>query len=144
MKMTLNDISGREKRMSLDDITPEQWDSLTKASKKKLDDATDEEWHEADRKSRGTWRETIPLADPVDWLDDFDPVEKPEHYNTGEIECIDYIKQQLGDDFYAYCEGNVLKYLHRYGYKNGLEDLHKARWYLDRLIRVLSDDRGNR
>jgi hypothetical protein len=34
----------------------------------------------------------------------------------------------------GYREGNVLKYLARYRYKNGLEDLLKARWYLQRLI----------
>lgn len=69
----------------------------------------------------------------------YDVVDKPAHYNNGEIEAIDYIKQQLGNEFYAYCEGNVHKYLHRYGYKNGVEDLRKARWYLDKLIKELCD-----
>jgi hypothetical protein len=65
----------------------------------------------------------------------FDPVDKPAHYNNGGIEAIDYIKQQLGHDgFIAYCEGNVIKYGHRWRYKNGVEDLKKKRWYLDRMI----------
>jgi hypothetical protein len=34
----------------------------------------------------------------------------------------------------GFCDGNVLKYLLRYKKKNGIEDLHKAQWYLDRLI----------
>ncbi len=34
----------------------------------------------------------------------------------------------------AYCWQNSFKYLWRFPYKNGLEDLHKARWYIDRLI----------
>lgn len=35
----------------------------------------------------------------------------------------------------SFCEGNVLKYLLRYKKKNGLEDLKKAHWYLERLIK---------
>lgn len=66
-----------------------------------------------------------------------DMVEKPPHYNQGGIECIDYIKQQLGDGFVSYCEGNVIKYMHRYRHKNGLEDLKKAQWYLARMAEVL-------
>ena len=63
-----------------------------------------------------------------------DNVNNPDHYNHGGIECIDYIKQQLGDCFVEYCEGNVHKYLHRWRYKNGLEDLRKAQWYLNQMI----------
>lgn len=66
-----------------------------------------------------------------------DMVEKPPHYNQGGIECIDYIKQQLGDGFISYCEGNVIKYMHRYRYKNGSEDLKKAQWYLARMAEVM-------
>ena len=48
-----------------------------------------------------------------------DPVNHPIHYNNakGGIECIDYIKQQLGREFPAYLEGNAIKYLHRHKYK---------------------------
>ena len=66
-----------------------------------------------------------------------DMVEKPPHYNQGGIECIEYIKQQLGDGFISYCEGNVIKYMHRYRYKNGSEDLKKAQWYLARMAEVM-------
>ena len=73
---------------------------------------------------------SIDNATPSEW----DAVSKPKHYNQGSIEAIDYIKQQLGSTASSYYEGSVLKYLHRYKYKNGLEDLKKARWYLDKLI----------
>lgn len=63
-----------------------------------------------------------------------DNVNSPKHYNSGGIECIDYIKQQLGDGFIDYCQGNVIKYLHRWRYKNGKEDLEKAQWYLNRIV----------
>jgi len=39
----------------------------------------------------------------------YDPVEKPAHYNQGNIECIDYIRQVLGlDGFIAYCKGSII------------------------------------
>ena len=54
----------------------------------------------------------------------------PEHYTQG-IECIDYITSKN----MSFLEGNVVKYVTRYRMKNGLEDLLKAQWYLERLIR---------
>ena len=43
------------------------------------------------------------------------------------------------EKFVAYCEGNVLKYTHRWRYKNGVEDLKKAQWYLNKMIEELSN-----
>jgi len=63
-----------------------------------------------------------------------DSVEHPNHYNQSGIECIEAIRASLGDEFGAYCKGNVMKYLWRYKYKNGLEDLQKAKQYLEWLI----------
>ena len=65
---------------------------------------------------------------------DYDMVNKPFHYNQSGIECIDAIKAATGSGFEQYLQGNILKYVWRYPYKNRLEDLHKARWYLDKLI----------
>ena len=57
-------------------------------------------------------------------------VDHPAHYNSGNIEVIDAIEDwKLG-----FCDGNVVKYVARHRHKNGLEDLKKARWYLNRLI----------
>lgn len=68
---------------------------------------------------------------PEQW----DAVTKPKHYNVGGIEAIDYIKQQLGEGFLDYCEGNVLKYLHRWRYKDHpIQDLEKSLWYLNKMI----------
>lgn len=62
-------------------------------------------------------------------------VSHPGHYTQGGIECIEAIRASLGDkDFASYCKGNVLKYLWRYRHKNGVEDLHKARVYLNWMI----------
>ena len=65
-----------------------------------------------------------------------DVVNKPAHYGDGAIECIDYMKDNMDHMmFMGYLEGNAKKYMHRYRYKGKpVEDLRKARWYLDRLI----------
>ena len=63
-------------------------------------------------------------------------VNKPPHYqNSADIECIDAIQAATGDGFQFHLQGTVLKYLWRYRYKGKpVEDLKKARWYLDKLI----------
>lgn len=70
-----------------------------------------------------------------------DIVDHPSHYNQGGIECIDCIKSatvgKVGIE--AFCVGNAIKYLFRYEEKNGVEDVKKARWYIDRLIRELEE-----
>ena len=64
-----------------------------------------------------------------------DNVNHPPHYGQGNIEAIEYIEDFLNDEeFIGYLRGNIAKYLHRWRYKNGIEDLEKARWYLNRLI----------
>ena len=70
-----------------------------------------------------------------------DAVEHPNHYTSGGIECIDCIKAALGQNFIGFLMGNVIKYSYRYRNKNGLEDLKKARWYLDRAIKEIGDER---
>lgn len=69
----------------------------------------------------------------------FDPVNKPSHYNQGKIEVIDFIDDQK----FGYYEGNIIKYICRYRYKNGIQDLEKAAWYLNRLIQKKKKEEGN-
>jgi len=70
-----------------------------------------------------------------DALDRCDKVNSPSHYNSGNIECIEAIKESMTPEaFRGYLKGNVQKYLWRYEYKNGLDDLYKARVYLNWLI----------
>lgn len=62
-----------------------------------------------------------------------DMVNQPPHYNQGKIEVSDFIiDQKMG-----FLEGNVVKYVSRYRFKNGVEDLRKAAWYLNKLIAEL-------
>ena len=65
----------------------------------------------------------------------------PAHYRKGEIECIEAIKAATvgKSGIEAVCTANVIKYLWRYEEKNGVEDLRKARWYLDRLIKEVME-----
>jgi hypothetical protein len=63
-----------------------------------------------------------------------DPVNKPQHYTVGPTEVIDIIRQQQGSAVEFHYEAAVLKYVLRWRYKNGVEDLEKARVYLDWLI----------
>ena len=63
-----------------------------------------------------------------------DMVNSPPHYNKTGIECIDAIRAATGDGYEYYLQGNIMKYLWRYRYKNGTEDLKKAQWYLTKLI----------
>lgn len=65
-------------------------------------------------------------------------VANPKHYKRGSIETIDYLESTLGHQgFLDYCLGNVLKYISRWRDKNGLEDLMKARWYLEKTISTI-------
>jgi hypothetical protein len=69
-----------------------------------------------------------------------DMVNHPPHYNQGGIETIDAIKAALGDGFPAYLTGNILKYMWRYKHKNGVEDLKKAQFYLNRLVKEMDTE----
>ena len=53
-----------------------------------------------------------------------DNVNHPPHYNQQKIECIDAIECATGD-LENYLQGNIIKYIWRYNYKNGTEDLKK-------------------
>ena len=73
----------------------------------------------------------------------YDAVHHPEHYASGNIECIDWIAEMLDDkEFRGYLKGNMLKYLWRHEHKGKpKEDLEKCRWYLDKLISLQEDAR---
>lgn len=66
-----------------------------------------------------------------------DPVNQPSHYKQGNRETIEVIKDYMTDDeFIGYLKGNVIKYVGRFKFKgNPLQDLKKASWYLNKLIK---------
>jgi len=61
---------------------------------------------------------------------DSDIINKPKHYTQGSIQPIDFILQNNCD----YCVGNIIKYVIRYKYKDGIQDLKKAEYYIKALI----------
>jgi hypothetical protein len=64
----------------------------------------------------------------------------PDHYKVGGIETIDYMQAKMTpEQFQGHLIGNVIKYTSRFQYKNGMEDLNKAQWYLTKLINTLED-----
>lgn len=71
-----------------------------------------------------------------------DAVAHPSHYTQGEIECIDAMESALThEEFVGYLRANVIKYIWRYDRKGApVQDLRKARWYLDRLIGEVGRD----
>jgi len=80
-------------------------------------------------------------------IDNHDPVNHPSHYTSssakcshcGEcIECIDVTRHM------SFNLGNAVKYLWRWQYKAGLEDLKKARWYLEDAINELENKKSNK
>jgi|TARA_R100000951_G_C2609193_1_gene170680 hypothetical protein len=103
-----------------------------------LDKSPAEEWDAMNKKRRAEARrinEAIKAEERVvSRLSTYDAI-NPSHYKDNGIECIEYIKERLPNDaFLGYLNGNVIKYTHRWKDKNGIEDLRKARWYLDKLI----------
>ena len=70
-----------------------------------------------------------------------DMVNHPQHYTQGGIECIDALKAATVGKrgIEAVCVANVIKYLWRYEEKNGIEDVCKAKWYIERLLMELEE-----
>ena len=112
--------------MSINDASPEMWNKL----QEKYKAMADEEFKYDFRKDQ---LEYPSIPDP-------DPVNNPQHYNTGNIECIEAIQESMSSEaFKGYLKGNTMKYLWRYDYKGkASEDLEKAGWYLNRLIKEVS------
>jgi hypothetical protein len=69
-----------------------------------------------------------------------DNVNHPEHYTTGDIECIDAIKSSMSSvEFIGYLKGNIMKYTWRMHKKGAaIENAQKAEWYLKKLIEHIS------
>ena len=66
-----------------------------------------------------------------------DKVNHPKHYTNGKVECIDALEAAVTGlvGIEAVCTANAIKYLWRWKYKNGMEDVENAKWYIDRLLK---------
>ena len=103
--------------MRLNDVSPKQWDKMLKDKLK------------ADSQDAYQKGNEVVIEDSVN---------SPKHYNTGGIECIEAIQASMSKlEFAGYLKGNLSKYIWRYNYKGKpIEDLNKAKWYLERLLEI--------
>lgn len=73
-----------------------------------------------------------------------DIINKPNHYHKGGIDVYTYLEGKLTDEqSEAIHQFNIMKYVTRYREKNGLQDLQKARYSLDKLIQLLEGGKEN-
>ncbi len=118
--------------MSINDATPSEWDALRKDryyDNRNFDikDATcvlPADHHEMMRGEKKA----------PDHSFEWDTVKRPKHYTVGPVEVIDIIRQQQGSAVEFHYEAALLKYVLRWRYKNGVEDLRKAMHYIQLLI----------
>lgn len=87
--------------------------------------------------------------EPIDIFDEslsentqtpFDPVNSPEHYTSGKIQCIDAMIEAFGKEaVITFCKLNAFKYIWRAEKKNKLQDIEKANWYINKYIELSKD-----
>ena len=66
-----------------------------------------------------------------------DMVNHPPHYNTGKFESIDVMMETQGvEAVQDFCMCNAFKYIYRHKFKNGIEDIRKAKWYIDKYLEL--------
>lgn len=134
--------------MRLNDATPSDWDGLRRAHPAVETDSIDykpyidmamQEAHAHDHEEaiRKALQDLATKEPPLE-----DVVNKPKHYNTGNIECIEAIEESMSSvAFKGYLKGNCMKYLWRYDYKGKqVEDLQKAMWYLALLTNIVTKE----
>jgi len=129
--------------MSINNTTAEMWDALrkkhspiennplTNALNSYAAEAEEERWVDE------SLEEIIAREEEEE-----DVVNNPDHYNTGNIECIDAIEESMSSvAFKGYLKGNCMKYMWRYDYKGKqVEDLKKAGWYLNKLTEMVIEE----
>ena len=122
----------------LNDVAPSEWDRAARSNIPQ--DMTTEEgrqsaWEQFATVGLEAWAQ----PDGYDTEQDEDVVNNPDHYNTGNVECIEAIEESMTPEaFRGYLKGNCMKYLWRYSYKGKpVEDLQKAQWYLARLTQAV-------
>ena len=123
----------------LNDATPSMWDRAARSNinhDMETEKGRQAAWQELAHVGLEAWAE--PAEREAEEYEE-DNVCNPEHYNTGNIECIEAIEESMSSVAYkGYLKGNCMKYLWRYDYKGKqVEDLQKCQWYLARLTQVV-------
>lgn len=92
------------------------------------------------------FQETLkPLATPTEKTENeplsHDVVNNPNHYKRGDIECFDALKASMTkEQLLGHLKATAISYLWRYDLKNGVEDVKKAKWYVDRMVKELENE----
>ena len=111
----------------------------------KLTIAYDHVYKNSEARLDGSHLDTSPFCEAIEEahkaLSKPDMVNHPKHYTQGGIECIDALKAATVGKrgIEAVCVANVIKYLWRFEEKNGIEDVRKAKWYIERLLKELEE-----
>lgn len=72
-------------------------------------------------------------------------INHPTHYDTGRFECIDVIIETQGVKATKhFCICNALKYIYRHRCKNGMEDIRKASWYLNKALELEEEEANDK
>lgn len=133
-------------KLALTDMTKNNWavlcrDCFAKGGIRRTATEAVEAWEM--RKGVSFLDKTLHIQQPPD------NVNHPGHYESGKFECIEVMEETQGTEAVLdFCICNAFKYLYRHRRKNGLEDVKKARWYLDKFIEleeregVQQDDQG--
>ena len=128
--------------MRLNDATPNMWDRAARSNinhDMETEKGRQAAWQELAHVGLEAWAE--PAEREAEEYQE-DNVCNPEHYNTGNIECIEAIEESMSSVAYkGYLKGNCMKYLWRYDYKGKpVEDLQKAGWYLNKLTDMVTEE----
>ena len=146
-------------KASIDDVSPQEWDAYNRRRIKAMKDPdnynengeTDQESIDAldTKMETDIFEASKPYNHQTDHIKNVakqikDNVNNPSHYNLGSVECIDAIEAMLStEEFIGYLRGNSLKYRWRFRYKGKpLEDLKKANWYEERLLKFMEDNKN--
>ena len=146
-------------KVSIDDVSPQEWDAYNRRRINAMKDPdnynengkTDQESINAldTKMETDIFEASKPYNHQTDHIKNVakqikDNVNNPSHYNSGAVECIDAIEAMLStEEFIGYLRGNSLNYRWRFRYKGKpLEDLKKANWYEERLLKFMEDNKN--
>lgn len=90
------------------------------------------------KQAKENWEEVLKNAPVHDSNQSFDNVNRPSHYASTSVECIDMMIETQGEEAVIdFCVCNAFKYLWRHRGKNGDEDVRKANWYLNKAVELM-------
>ena len=90
------------------------------------------------------YRDAVQISKDKEFFKLQNSVEKSKSLKEYDVDCLiklkfdDFLSELSPEEFIGYLRGNSLKYRWRFRYKNGIEDLKKAEWYENRLLKTLN------